>query len=124
MWNLFFNVTQCRILHIGKNNQEIDYKIKLSEDNYDNVGKCEGEKDLGVIFDKYLSFDAHIQNSVNKANSMIGIIRRPFPFIHSEILANLFKSLVRPHLEYGNIVWFPQLKRQLPLRKFREEQPS
>ena len=39
--------------------------MKFSEGNYDNVGKCEEEKDLGVIFDKYLSFDAHIQNSVN-----------------------------------------------------------
>ena len=51
-------IFKCKILYIGKNNQEIDYKIKLSEDNYDNVGKCEGEKDLGVIFDKYLSFDS------------------------------------------------------------------
>ena len=105
-------IFKCKILHIGKNNQEIDYKMKLSEDNYDNVGKCEEEKDLGVIFDKYLSFDAHIQNSINKANSMIGIIRRTFTFIDGEIFTNLYKSLARPHLEYGNIAWFPQLKRQ------------
>ena len=60
LWNLYFNVTKCKILHIGKNNQEIDYKMKLNEDNYDNIAKCEEEKDLGVIFNKYLSFDAHI----------------------------------------------------------------
>jgi len=24
LWNLYFNVTKCKILHIGKNNQEID----------------------------------------------------------------------------------------------------
>ena len=112
MWNLYFNVTKCKILHIGKNNQEIDCKMKVSEDNYDNITKCEEEKDLGVIFNKYLSFDVHIQNSINKANSMIGIIRRTFTFIDGEIFTNLYKSLVRPHLEYGNIVWFPQLKRQ------------
>jgi len=112
LWNLYFNVTKCKILHIGKNNQEIDYKMKVSEDNYDNITKCKEEKDLGVIFNKYLSFDVHIQNSINKANSMIGIIRRPFTFIEGEIFTNLYKSLVRPHLEYGNIVWFPQLKRQ------------
>ena len=43
---------------------------------------------------------------------MIGITRtrRTFTFIDREILTNLYKSLVRPHLEY--IVWFPQLKRQ------------
>ena len=53
LWNLYCNVTKCKILHIGQNNQEIDYKMKLSEDNYDNTEKCE-EKDLGVIFVKYL----------------------------------------------------------------------
>ena len=113
LWNLCFSITKCQILHIGKNNQEIDYKMKLSEDNYDNIAKCEEEKDLGVIFDKYLSFDAHIHNSINKANSMIGIriVRRTLTFIDGNIFTNLYKSLVRPHLEYGNIVWFPQLKK-------------
>ena len=86
--------------------------MKLSEDNYDNIVKCEEEKDLGVIFYKYLLFEAHnhIQNSINKANSMTGIIRKTFNFIDEEIFTNLYKSLVRPHLEYGNIVWFPILK--------------
>ena len=87
--------------------------MKLSEYNIImTTVKCDEEKDIGVIFDKYLSFDAHIQNSINKANSMIGIIRRTFTFIDREFLTNLYKSLVRPYLEYGNIVWFPQLKRQ------------
>ena len=53
---------------------------------------------------KYLSFDAHIQNSFNKASSKIGIIRRTFTFIDGDSFTNLYKSLVRPHLEYGNIV--------------------
>ena len=75
-------------MHIGKNNQEIDYKMKLSEDNYDNIVKCVEEKDLHVSFDKDLSFDAHIQNSIIKDNSMIGIIRRTFTFIDGEIFTN------------------------------------
>ena len=59
---IFFNVTKSvnvtKILHTGKNNQEIDYKMKLSEYNYDNIVKCKEEKDLGVIFNKYLSFES------------------------------------------------------------------
>ena len=58
---MLLNVRFCTLsLDIGKNNQEIDRKMKLSEYNYDNIAKCEEEKDLGVIFDKYLSFDTHI----------------------------------------------------------------
>ena len=68
------------------------------------MAKYEEEKDLGVIFDKYLLFDAHIQNKANTSNSMTGIIRRTFTFIDGEIFTNLYKSLVRPHLEYSNIL--------------------
>ena len=67
------------------------------------MAKYEEEKDLGVIFDKYLSFDAHIQNKANTSNSMTGIIRRTFTFIDGEIFTNLYKSLVRPHLEYSKL---------------------
>ena len=50
--------------------------------------KCVEEKDLHVIFDKDLSFDAHIQNYIIKDNSMIGIIRITFTFIDGEIFTN------------------------------------
>jgi hypothetical protein len=34
------------------------------------------EKDVGVTIDNKLSFDKHITEKVNKANSIIGVIRR------------------------------------------------
>ena len=73
------------------------------------TAKPEEEKDLGVLFDKHLSFDALIQNSFNKANSMIDIIRRTFTFIDGDRFSNIYKSLETSHLEYGKT---PQLKRQ------------
>ena len=36
------------------------------------------EKDLGIIFDETLSFEEHINTKVNKANSLVGMIRRSF----------------------------------------------
>ena len=39
------------------------------------------EKDLGVIFDGKLSFDAHIQNCISKANRILGIIKRSFSYL-------------------------------------------
>ena len=70
------------------------------------------EKDLGVIFDYKLSFDARIQNAINRANRMLGIIRRTFTFLNEITLLNLYKALVWPHIKYGNEIWFPLLKRQ------------
>jgi len=111
LWQLYFNTDKCKVLHIGKNNPLKDYYMKLG-DNQVRLGDCESEKDLGVTFDMNLNFDVHIQNAINKANMMLGIIRRTFVYMDEESFLLLFKSLVRPHLEYGNIIWCPFLKRQ------------
>ena len=38
--------------------------------------RSEGEKDLGVMVDDKVNFDKHTQQQVNKANSIMGLIRR------------------------------------------------
>ena len=43
---------------------------------------------------------------------MIGIIRRTFSYMDKHIFLKLYKALVRSHLEYGNVIWNPHLKRQ------------
>ena len=85
--------------------------------------KCEEEKDLHVIFDKDLSFDTHIQKNINKANQMIGLIKRTFSYLNKDTFFKLYKAMARPHLEYGNVIWYPRLKRQsiAVLKEFREE---
>ena len=52
--------------------------------------KCEDEKDLGVIFDKDLSFDNHIQKCVNKANQMIGLIKKnkTFSYLNKDFISH------------------------------------
>ena len=80
--------------------------------NCQNICPCDEEKDLGVHFDGSLSFDIHIDKVVSKANQMTGIIRRTFSFLDKSTFLQLYKSMIRPHVEYANIVWFPYLKRQ------------
>ena len=80
--------------------------MKIGDQEF-KIAKCEEEKDLGVTFDKNLLFDRHIMHIVNKANQMIGILKRTFTFLDKDSLLKLYKAIVRPHLEYGNTVWFP-----------------
>ena len=42
-----------------------------------------------------------------QANQMLGLIRKSFTNLNSKILPLLYKTLVRPHLEYANVVWGP-----------------
>jgi len=71
------------------------------------------EKDLGIWFDPSLKFSIHIASAVKKANQILGLIRIQkifqFPWYQSDEAA-IYTVMVRPHLEYGNIVWHPQLK--------------
>ena len=92
-------------------NPQMDYSMTNGNITF-NIAKCESEKDLGVIFDSKLTFDNHIEAIIKKANKMIGIIKRTFSYLNRASSIQLYKALVRPHLEYGNITWFPHLKRQ------------
>jgi hypothetical protein len=63
------------------------------------------EKDLGIIIDNKLNFQNHINKQVNKANHTLGLINRSFKYMDKDMFLQLFKSLVRPHIEYGSTVW-------------------
>ena len=110
-WNLYFNVAKCKVMHLGKRNNTTDYMLQLNGIPV-IIKSCDEEKDLGVIFDSSLNFDKHLYHIITKANQILGIIKRSFKYLNKEVLLKLYKSLVRPHLEYGNCVWYPHLKRQ------------
>ena len=65
------------------------------------IEQVDSEKDLGVTFESTLRFDKHILNRVNKANRMLGLIKRSFSFMDKEMFLPLYKALIRPHLEYA-----------------------
>ena len=44
---------------------------------------------------------AHIANCVKKANQMLGMIQRTIAYKNKIIILLMYKSLVRPHLEYA-----------------------
>jgi len=67
-------------------------------------------KDLGVVFDEKLNFSQHISERINKAYSMLWLIRRNFRDIGPAAFVFIYKHLVRSHLEYNNSVWAPYRK--------------
>lgn len=87
------------------------YYVKDNASKIIEISQIETEKDLGVIFDKNLTFSDHIQSKVNLANRNLGLIFKTFSFMDKEMFKTLYKSLVRPHLEYGSVIWSPRLKK-------------
>ena len=114
IWLLDFNATKCNVLHLGRNNIKYEYYMKNGED-HTKLNKSEFEKDLGVNIDTNLDFKVHIKTTVKKARSAAGIINRHIIHKTPKIMVQLFKSMVRPILEYANAVWAPYLKKDIIL---------
>ena len=109
-WQLRFNASKCKVLHIGSANPHYKYSME-SIDGTVQLEETELEKDLGVHIDPELKFSKHVERQVNKANRILGLIRRSYEFIDMEVMKKLFTSLVRPHLEFGNVAWSPRLEK-------------
>ena len=71
------------------------------------------EQDLGIHLDNKLTFEQHLQAKINKANSVMGIIRRTYTYLDESSFLMLYKALVRPHVEYANQIWSPYLKKDI-----------
>jgi hypothetical protein len=101
-WLLKLNLSKCCVLSIGRGSLQ-DYKYKtVNENAVIELSRCSTTKDLGVVIDTKLSFTDHINEKVNKAYSILGIIKRIFVHIDSDTFVLLYKSPVRSHLEYFN----------------------
>ena len=111
-WQLRFNATKCKVMHLGNSNMKYDYQMK-ENGNLVKLEASDCEKDLGVNVDKDLKFSKHAMIASNKANRIMGMIKRSFTRIDKEMFNCLFKSLVRPHLEYGNVVWSPWYQKDI-----------
>jgi len=70
-------------------------------------------KDLGIVMDSALKFNAHIDGIVARANSRAYLIRKCFVSRDSEIMTRAFNVYVRPLLEYASPVWLPQYSYQV-----------
>ena len=66
----------------------------------------EEEKDLGIVITKDLKVFQQCKQAYAKASRMLGVINRSIKSKDSDILS-LYKSLVRPHLEYCIPAWSP-----------------
>ena len=60
-WQLCFNVSKCKVMHIGRMNIEKTYKLAYVEGIL-YLAEVDNECDLGVNFQSNLQFDKHVTN--------------------------------------------------------------
>ena len=104
---MLLNVQRCKCLHIGYKNTYVKYSIGGVE-----VTNSFYERDIGVVIDESLNYNRQCAKAVLSACRIMGIIYRTHSCESNDIL-NIYKSLVRPHLEYCCQAWRPYLQKDV-----------
>lgn len=107
-WQMLLNADKCKCLHIGHNNIEHQYMLGGII-----IESTEQEKDLGVIIQKNLDVSCQVAETVKRANRLLGMIKRIYTDKSKENILPLYKSLVRPHLEYAIQAWRPYKQKDI-----------
>ena len=107
-WQMRFNVKKCKVMHIGAKNQNFTYRLMGSE-----LSVTAQERDLGVLVDNSMKVSTQCAAAIRKANSMLGVIKKGVENRTANIIMPLYKSMVRPHLEYCVQFWSPHLKKDI-----------
>lgn len=101
-WQLKISYAKCNVMFIGNGSSATNLLL----DNY-VLPVVNTVKDLGVVIDSRLTFDAHIQQMVAKAFSRANLIHKCFMSRDTTTLLRAFVVYVRPLLEYASSVWSP-----------------
>jgi len=109
-WQMLFNADRCKVMHMGFNNKQAKYDM-----NDVQLECVSEEKDFGVIISGDLKWQKQCSDAVKKANRMLGMIKCNFIDRSKETIILLYKSLVRPHLEYCCQIWNPYYKKDIKL---------
>ena len=110
VWQLKFNTDKCETMRISKKNDYSSPQYHLCGNQLKAVSEV---KDLGIYITSNLSWSMQTNKCANKANSVLGFIRRTVGPKNPQLFSKLYKSLVRPIHEYCAPVWCPHLKKDL-----------
>ena len=104
-WKIIFNPD------LAKQAQEVIFSRKLKKPvhpyltfNNSQVSQTESQKHLGLILDNKLNFNEHLKGVLDKISKTMGLIRKFQPILPRFSLLTIYKTFVRPHLDYGDMI--------------------
>lgn len=115
-WHMKINIKKCETIlfrpTVDKCNSNVkrnwkSFGIKSSHTNIQIPNK-ETVKYLGIYLDKFLYYDKHVTNTINKAKNAFFAFKNLFysKFLDTKVKIIMYQVLVRPIITYGCSIWF------------------
>ena len=114
-WKMVFNpdpTKQATEITFSCKRKRIDHPDLIF--NGTPVSKVIDHKHLGLTLQSNLSFEKHINEKMIKAKKHIGIIKHLNRFLPFKALNQMYKALVRPHMDYCDIIYHIPPNTNLP----------
>ena len=116
-WKMEFNSDP------NKQATEVLFSCKKSSPNHPElifngtaITKVNEQKHLGLILHSSLSFEKHLNEKIMKTKNNVGILKHLSKFLPLKTLDQMYKALVRSHLDYCDIIYhIPSHQNQPPL---------
>ena len=105
-WKMSFNPDpskQASEVVFSRKRSPTDHPILVF--NESTVVKTPIQKHLGLFLDNKLTFDHHINEKITKATKGISLIKRLHRYLPRKSLLCIYKSYVRPHLDYADVIY-------------------
>lgn len=102
---LSLNAKKCSVVNFTRNKSIIAFEYII---NGITIANLPSVRDLGILFDRKLLFNEHIDAIVSSSLRMLGFLfRATRSFSNHRSLITLYNTLIRSRLEFCTTVWSP-----------------
>ena len=110
-WQMKFNVAKCHSMRVSRHLPDKQIKFEYSS-HQQILEQVQSAKYLGITITDDLDCQ-HISEISSKATRTLGFLRRNLAFVPRQTKDVVYKTLVRPQLEYASTIWHPHVKTQI-----------
>ena len=108
-WKMVFNPD------LSKQAIEVVFSVKTNQKSHPDlslngipVARHDHTKHLGVYLDSSLNFSKHINEAILKAKKGLSLLKYLSKYVTRNVLDLSYKLYVRPHLDYGDVIYHDQ----------------